>query len=60
MKYHKIFHAKEAKTEDEGGMNLPAKESEQKKEEKNDFKAHSQFAFMSHKSSSNHGSKEDC
>ena len=50
VKYHKIYYTKKAKTEEEG----------EKKEEKNDFKARSQFAFMSHTSLSNHSSKEGC
>ena len=32
-KYHKIHHTKKAKTEDEGEMIFPAKESEQRKKE---------------------------
>ena len=31
VKYHEMYHTKKAKTEDEGEMILPAKESEQKK-----------------------------
>ena len=59
VKYHKIHLTKKAKTEDEGKKIFPAK-SRTKKGEKNDFKACSQYAFMSHTSSLNNIYKEDC
>ena len=33
VKYHEIYHTKKTKTEDEGEMILPAKESKQKRRE---------------------------
>ena len=49
LKYHKIYHTKKAKTEDEEKTIFHAKESEQKRR-----------IFMFQTSSLNHSSKDDC